>query len=61
MLGFERARPRPQLFEKMDGRGIEQGVNGVETKTVEMVIAQPHQRVVAEEAADFVGCRRDRD
>ena len=38
----------------MDGGAIHVGVHGIEAQAVEVIIAQPHDGVVAEEAADFV-------
>ena len=38
----------------MDGRIVEQGVDGVEAQPVNVVVAQPHQGVVDEVAAHFV-------
>src|SRR5688572_29997335 len=41
----------------MARRGVNQRVDRVQPEAVEVVVAQPHQRVVAEEPADFVASR----
>ena len=38
----------------MGGGRIDQRVHGIESEAVEVVVAQPHQRVVAEEPAHLV-------
>ena len=42
-----------ELLQKVDGGAIDVGMDGIEAQAVEMVIAEPHEGVVAEEAADF--------
>ena len=46
-----------QLLQEGDGGGVDDGVDGVEPEAVEMVVAEPHQGVVAEVAADLVAVR----
>ena len=52
--GLEHVDFRRQLLEKMARRGVDQRMHRVEPEAVEVVVAQPHQRVVAEEPADLV-------
>src|SRR3954452_1580451 len=42
------------IFEEMKCRVIDEGVYSVKPKAVEMVVAQPHERVINEESAYFV-------
>ena len=53
-LRFEPAHFFRELFEEMGGGRIVDGVYRVEAQAGEMIIAEPHQRVVTKEAADFV-------
>ena len=46
-----------QLLEEVHGRSVDEGVHGVEAQAVEVVVAQPHQGVVAEEAAHLLAAR----
>ena len=53
-LGLKLRNLTSQLFEKMHRRGIKDGVHGVDAQPVEVIVPEPHQRVVAEKSADFV-------
>jgi hypothetical protein len=53
-LGLERVYLLGQLLEDMHRRGVDDGVDGVDPEAVEVVVPQPHERVVAEEASDLV-------
>ena len=52
---FEPSYFAGDLFQKMDGRAIHIGVHRVQAQSVDVVIAQPHQRIVDQEAAYFRG------
>ena len=41
----------------MNGGAVDELVHGIEAQTVDVVVAHPHQRVVAEEAAHLVAAR----
>ena len=43
-----------RLFEKRHGRGVHEGVHGIEPQAVKVVVAQPHQGIVAEEPAHLL-------
>jgi hypothetical protein len=51
---FERVDLLGQLLEEVPRRGVDERVNGVEPQAVEVVVAEPHRRVVAEEPAHLV-------
>src|SRR6266567_5275508 len=42
-----------KLFEERNGGGVEESMDCVNAQPVEVVIAQPHDGVVAEQAADL--------
>ncbi len=42
------------MLEKRNRRRIENGVDCVQTKPIDAIVAQPHQRVVAKESPDLV-------
>ena len=44
-----------ELLQKMDRRAIIKGVHRVQAQSIHVVVAQPHQRVVDQEAAYFGG------
>ena len=44
-------------FEKMDSRPVDKGMHCVQAQTVNVKIAHPHQRVIAEESPDHVRSR----
>ncbi len=48
---------RAELLQEGGGAGVDDGVHGVEAEAVEVVVAEPHQGVVAEEPADLVAVR----
>ena len=50
----ERARPRPTAPPASDRPVVEQRVHGVEAQPVDVEVAQPHQRVVDDEAPHLV-------
>ena len=66
-LGDERQRPPQmgrqrldldgQLLQHVPGARVVQGVHGVEAQAVDVEVAQPHQRVVDDVAADLLGVR----
>ena len=43
-----------ELLQEVNGGAVDELVNGVEAQAVDVVVAHPHQRVVAEEAAHLV-------
>src|SRR4029453_5869554 len=43
-----------QLFEKMYRRSINDGVHGVNAQSVEVVVFEPHQRIVTKESTYFI-------
>src|SRR4029453_4220605 len=45
---------RSQLFKKMYRRGIDDGVHGVDAQSVEVIVLEPHERIVAKESTYFV-------
>src|SRR5712671_1402972 len=51
---FEQRDFAGKLLEKMDRRQVNDCVHRIDPQSIEMIIAQPHERVVAEEAAHFV-------
>ncbi len=51
--GAEHLHALGQLLEEVDGRVVDDRVHGVEAKSIDMVIAEPHRRVVEEEGADL--------
>jgi hypothetical protein len=52
-LRFQGGDLARQLFKKMHRRGIDDGVNGVKTQSIEVIIPQPHQSVVTEKSPYF--------
>ena len=54
---FQRAGFRCQLLQKMNGRAIDKRMHRIQPQPVDVKIAHPHQRVVAEEAPHLVGPR----
>ena len=43
-----------ELLKKVNRGAVDEGVDGVEAQAVDVIVAQPHEGVVAEEAADLV-------
>ena len=56
-VGLQGAHFGGQLFEERHGRGVHEGVHGVEAQAVQVVVAQPHLGIVAEEAAHLPAAR----
>ena len=52
-MRLERVDFGGELLHEVDGGAVHVGVDGIEAQAVEVVIAEPHEGVVAEEAADF--------
>jgi hypothetical protein len=52
-VGFEGIDLGAELLHEIDCGAIHVGMDGVEAESVEVVIAEPHDGVVAKEAADF--------
>src|SRR4051812_35448190 len=46
-----------QLLQKWNRRRVDDRVNRVQSQPVDVIIAQPHERVIAKETADFVAIR----
>ena len=59
-LRAERLDRDRQLLEQVGRALVDEGVHGVEPQPVDVVVAQPHQRVVEDVAADLVGARAGR-
>src|SRR5215475_15953328 len=53
-FGFESADFCTKLLHEVNGGSIHVGVHGVEAQAVDVIVAQPHEGVVAEEAPYFV-------
>src|SRR5271157_894519 len=45
---------RGQLLQKMNCRAVDESVDGIEAQAVDVIVAQPHERVVTEESADLI-------
>jgi hypothetical protein len=48
---------RGQLFEHMDGLEAEDGMHRIQPQAVELIVIEPHQRIVDHEAAHLVAVR----
>ncbi len=53
--GGEVVNVRGELLEKVDRGPVDDLVDGIEAKTVDVEVSHPHQGVVEKEAANFVG------
>src|SRR5277367_6750104 len=51
---FEIANLNANLLQEMNRRSIENRVDRIEPQTVDAIVAQPHQRIVAEKLPDLV-------
>ena len=47
-----------ELLQEVGRRGVDERMHGVETEAIEMIVAQPHDGVVAEEPAHLVAAGR---
>ena len=54
---FQLADRGAQLLEKVNRRRVEDRMDRVDTQSVHAIVAEPHQRVVAEKSPDFVAIR----
>ena len=43
-----------QLFQKRNGRSVDDCVHGIQAQSVDVIVAEPHDCVVAKKAAHFV-------
>src|SRR5271154_3351995 len=48
---------RRQLLQKVNGGAVDERVDGIEAQAIDVIVAHPHERVVAEKPAHLIAAR----